>query len=216
MPAACRLRSRSSCARHCADVYVFPQAAFYTNPRGLNGWQANEAWHRAASPAAVLALIALARRAQPYATGGIVPDGLHLAGEGLRPWRAQPEREAPQAVAYLDLDKLSAGGMAYVTSFRTNDKQTALFKSAASLFPPCGAQPAESGKETAQLSIGFANNDQGVHVSVMQQHAGGAVTLLHQAKVPAGDSFTRFAVSAQQAAAPTWGQSIRLATWCAT
>jgi hypothetical protein len=35
----------------------------YTNPRDSNGWQANEAWHRAASPAAVLELIALARRA---------------------------------------------------------------------------------------------------------------------------------------------------------
>lgn len=73
---------------------------------------------------------------------------------------------------------------------------------AASLSPLCGAQPAESGKEVAQLCIGFANNDQGVHVSVMQQHAGGAVTLLHQAKVPAGDSFARVTVTAQQAAAP--------------
>jgi Lar family restriction alleviation protein len=73
---------------------------------------------------------------------------------------------------------------------------------AATLSPLCSAQPAESGKEAAQLSIGFANNDQGVHVSVMQQHAGGAVTLLHQAKVPAGDSFARVTVAAQQAAAP--------------
>jgi len=53
----------------------------YTNPRDSEGWQANEAWHRAASPDAVLALIALARRAQPYATGGMVPGGLRLAGE---------------------------------------------------------------------------------------------------------------------------------------
>lgn len=37
----------------------------YTHPRDSNGWKANEAWHRAASPAVFLDLIVLARRAQP-------------------------------------------------------------------------------------------------------------------------------------------------------
>lgn len=32
---------------------------------------------------------------QQYASGGIVPGVLHLAGEGLRPLCAQPEGEAP-------------------------------------------------------------------------------------------------------------------------
>lgn len=65
------------------------------------------------------------------------------------------------------------------------------------------------GAQAAQLRIGFANNDQGVHVSVMQQHADGSATVLHAGKVPCGDSFARFtlaakaeAPAAQQAAAP--------------
>ena len=41
----------------------------------------DQAFISAANPAALLALIALARRARPYATGGRVPGGLHLAGE---------------------------------------------------------------------------------------------------------------------------------------
>jgi len=41
----------------------------------------DRAFIAAANPAAVLALIALARRARPYATGGTVPGGLHLVGE---------------------------------------------------------------------------------------------------------------------------------------
>jgi hypothetical protein len=39
----------------------------YTNPRDYDNWRANEIWHYLASPAAVLALIALARRAQQAA-----------------------------------------------------------------------------------------------------------------------------------------------------
>jgi hypothetical protein len=42
---------------------------------------------------------------------------------------------------------------------------------------------------TAQLVIGMANNDLGVHINIMQRHANGNTTVLYQAKVPAGDSF---------------------------
>jgi len=149
---------------------------------GMNG-RPNDyiALMNAMSPEAVLALIALARR-------------------------AQPEGEAPQAEPVA---RVIAGEWGKKIAFLANGKDapkvgTLLYTHppAASLSPLCGAEHAQSGKETAQLSIGFANNDQGVHVSVMQQHSDGAVTLLHQAKVPAGDSFTRFAVAAQQAAAP--------------
>jgi hypothetical protein len=47
----------------------------YTNPRDSNGWKANEAWHRAASPAVVLDLIARIDQQQA---------GLELASETLR------------------------------------------------------------------------------------------------------------------------------------
>jgi len=47
---------------------------------GIAG-ERNAAVIASAHPDAVLALIAFARRAQPYATGGTVPGGLHLAGE---------------------------------------------------------------------------------------------------------------------------------------
>lgn len=109
--------------------------------------------------------------------------------------RAKPEGEAPQAEPVGE-----------VVLFGRECKEISWAKGK---LPPVGAKlythpPAATLSPLcgAQLSIGFANNDQGVHVSVMQQHAGGAVTLLHQAKVPAGDSFTRFALAAHHAAAP--------------
>lgn len=69
----------------------------------------------------------------------------------------------------------------------------------------CAALAAQSqGAQTAQLSIGFANNDQGVHVSVMQQNGDGSATVLHHGRVPAGDSFARFALAAR-AEAPSLG-----------
>ncbi|MBD8654160.1 hypothetical protein IFT68_00785 [Oxalobacteraceae sp. CFBP 13730] len=168
----------------------------------------DQAFIAAANPAALLALIALARCAQPYATGGDVPGELHLAGEGLRPLCGQPESEATQAapLSEVQIDRIARAYFSEQWAVQhAKDAIHDAFQDArksASLWPLCGAQHAKSGKETAQLSIGFANNDQGVHVSVMQQHAGGAVTLLHQAKVPAGDSFARFAIAAQQATAP--------------
>jgi len=53
------------------------------------------------------------------------------------------------------------------------------------------------GAQAAQLCIGFANNDQGVHVSVMQQNSDGSATVLHAGKVPGGDSFARFTLAAK-------------------
>jgi len=94
-----------------------------------------------ANPAAVLALIALARRAQPYATGGDVPGGLHLAGEGLRPLGMQPEGEVCCVIC---------GSAEPRTGTCGSDDPSPLCKTAAAtLLPLCGAQHAESGKESA-------------------------------------------------------------------
>jgi len=129
----------------------------YTNPRDSNGWQANEAWHRAASPAAVLAMIALARRAQPEGDMGYpIPV-------------SKPEGEAPQADESsepLDVEfKQLADTILQATTNGTRlealrgmaalfDKQSAQNAPAATLSPLCGAQHAESGKEAAV----FAND----------------------------------------------------------
>lgn len=64
----------------------------------------NASYIAAVNPAAVLALIALARRAKPFATGGMAPNKLFLAGEGLPQFCAQPEGHAPQAVATKRLE----------------------------------------------------------------------------------------------------------------
>lgn len=53
------------------------------------------------------------------------------------------------------------------------------------------------GAQATELCIGFANNDQGVHVNVMQRHGDGTTIVLHQGRVPAGDSFARFALAAK-------------------
>jgi len=128
----------------------------YTNPRDSDGWQAKEAWHHAASPAAVLALIALARRAQPYATGGMVPGGLHLAGEGLRPLCGQPESEATQAapLSEVQIDRIARAYFSEQWAVQhAKDVIHDAFEDArksATLSPLCGAQHAESGKEVEQ------------------------------------------------------------------
>lgn len=43
----------------------------------------------------------------------------------------------------------------------------------------------------SELHIGMSNNDQGVHISIMQQHADGSATLIFSQKCPEGDSFGR-------------------------
>lgn len=48
----------------------------------------------------------------------------------------------------------------------------------------------------AELCIGVSNNDEGVHINVMQRHADGSTTVLHSAKCPKGGSFGRFTVAA--------------------
>ena len=152
----------------------------YTNPRDSDGWQANETWHHAASPAAVLALIAIARRAKPYATGGMVPGGLHLAGEGSQPLHTLPEGEAPQAkdtpesMAQSNARFAIDGAIQYGRENRNEPPSTEhwLYEywnigrqlaqlgatgwdnvtpaPAATLSPLCGAQHAESGKESVR------------------------------------------------------------------
>jgi len=144
----------------------------YTNPRDSNGWQANEAWHRAASPAAVLALIALARRAQPYATGGTVPSGLHLVGE------------APQAACTVPPDGW------HCTRAPGHDGPCAAW--------PIAQQAAAPG---AQLVIGVAA-PQGATISIMQPHADGTTTVIYGGTHPAGDSMGRAVVAAAPANSP--------------
>jgi hypothetical protein len=38
------------------------------------------------------------------------------------------------------------------------------------------------------LCIGVANNELGVHITIMQKHSDGSATLIYSAKAPAGDS----------------------------
>ena len=110
-------------------------------------------------PEQVLTLIALARRAQPYATGGDVPGGLHLAGEGLRPLCGQPESEATQAapLSEVQIDRIAR---AYFSEqWAVQHAKDAIHdafedaRKAATLSPLCGAQHAESGKEVRPHKI---------------------------------------------------------------
>jgi len=55
----------------------------------------------------------------------------------------------------------------------------------------------------AELCIGVSNNDEGVHINVMQPHADGSATVLHSAECPKGDSFARFAIGPVAAVAPS-------------
>lgn len=54
-----------------------------------------------------------------------------------------------------------------------------------------GARPRASvGREASpELHIGMSNNDQGVHINIMQKHADGSVTVIFSGKCPEGDSF---------------------------
>jgi len=53
--------------------------------------------------------------------------------------------------------------------------------------------------EAGWLNIGVANNDQGVHISIMQRHADGTTTVIYSAKAPVGDSYGRAALAAKPA-----------------
>lgn len=70
------------------------------------------------------------------------------------------------------------------------------------------AKPTEAGAPTAavELGIGFSNNDQGAHASVMRKHADGTFKVLLHDRVPTGDSFFRFSLDAptsgRESAAP--------------
>ena len=63
-----------------------------------------------------------------------------------------------------------------------------------------GAPAAQGG----ELHIGVSNNDQGVHVNIMQRHADGTVTLIYAAMAPPGDSYGRAALAVAPAAIKTW------------
>jgi len=106
-------------------------------------------------PEQVLTLIALARRAQPYATGGDVPGGLHLAGEGLRPLCGQPESEATQAASLSEVQIDRIARAYFSEQWAVQHAKDAIHdafedaRKAATLSPLCGAQHAENGEEVA-------------------------------------------------------------------
>jgi hypothetical protein len=50
-----------------------------------------------------------------------------------------------------------------------------------------------------ELHIGVSNNDQGVHINIMQRHADGSATMIYSAKAPAGDSYGRASLATQSA-----------------
>ena len=59
-----------------------------------------------------------------------------------------------------------------------------------------------AGSEQDELHIGMSNNDQGVHVSIIQRHADGTSTVIFTDKVPTGDSYARAAIAQRAASAP--------------
>lgn len=108
---------------------------------------------------------ALSGCAQPYATGGMVPGGLYLAGEGSQPLHTLPEGEARQVATHRAvieeaaqvLDSAAAHNrskgrtvLERTQQDRADRLRAVLAKPAASLSPLCGAQPAESGKESVR------------------------------------------------------------------
>jgi len=61
------------------------------------------------------------------------------------------------------------------------------------------AAPASAGNPStagAELHIGVSNNDQGVHINIMQQQADGTATVIYTARAPAGDSYGRARLAA--------------------
>jgi len=179
---------------------------------GGGAGERNAAFVAAANPEQVLALIALARRAQPEGEAPCdccadirAAEAIH--GDG-------PEGEAPQADAPAPsaavIDDVVDNLREYASNagYSHNDYQNTMRQAAntiealrAQLYhwgPGFAAQ--SQGAQAARLSIGFANNGHGVHVSVMQQHADGSATVLHAGKVPGGDSFARFTLATKDEA----------------
>jgi len=80
----------------------------YTNPRDSNNWRANEIWHYLASPAAVLELIALARRAalanQPAPTDWQAAHADMVKRNALL--RERPDLPADRIPAHAELMRL--------------------------------------------------------------------------------------------------------------
>jgi len=135
----------------------------YIHWRDANNWEANLAWHNAASPAVFLALIAQARaagQAEPCVICGA--DEPRTGTCGSDDARALCNRSTPQATA---------------------------------------PQPSV-GEQADELHIGMSNNDQGVHVNIIQRHADRTSTVIFSAKVPAGDSYARAALAQRASSAP--------------
>lgn len=63
------------------------------------------------------------------------------------------------------------------------------------------ATHAQQDAAPTELHIGVSNNDQGVHINIMQRHADDSCTVLYAVKCPKGDSFGRFTVAPAPSAA---------------
>lgn len=199
--------------------FVIPLADVYGDNRTPDA-----AFIAAANPAAVLALIALARRAQPEGEAPQADYEDHYLGieqalemnENMRKYgtidkpAAQHADSGAQAADHVRQKfEAWAEDVGYPTRRGFGNANDYDFVQTRRMWESWQAALAaqSQGAQAAQLSIGFANNDQGVHVSVMQQHGDGSATVLHHGRVPAGDSFARFALAAKaEAPAPEWGR----------
>lgn len=84
--------------------------------------------------------------------------------------------------------KLAAG-----TAHWTDSQQSSACDEAAGIIEQArrAAQPVVPADD---LHIGVSNNDQGVHINIMQRHADGSATTIYAGQAPRGDSYGRAAL----------------------
>jgi len=117
-------------------------------------------------------------------TSTSTPAGIDL--DKLEALAPQLRGAARQLRQYL---KLAAG-----TAHWTDSQQSSACDEVAGMIE----QARRSARPTvpaADLHIGASNNDQGVHINIMQRHADGSATIIYAGKVPPGDSYARAALA---------------------
>lgn len=72
--------------------------------------------------------------------------------------------------------------------------------------PASADSPSTAG---AELHIGVSNNDQGVHINIMQRQADGTATVIYTARAPAGDSYGRARLAAPVAQSTAGAANIK-------
>ncbi|WP_323142769.1 hypothetical protein [Massilia phyllosphaerae] len=87
----------------------------------------------------------------------------------------------------------------YVAGHRDARHGAAELAASFKIAPAAADSPSTASDE---LHIGVSNNDQGVHINIMQRHADGTVTVIYTAKAPAGDSYGRASLAAPVAPSP--------------